>query len=136
MLHKAQGDAAVGVISSLNYVPELETPETKKFVDDYRKKFGSTPAEFAVMGYDTMRFVIDGVRARNGDTKDKEALVEALERVSFVGPRGPMKMDPKNHTATQNVYIAKTVKRGDDIGFEVIETIPNVADPVTGCTFK
>jgi hypothetical protein len=45
-------------------------------------------------------------------------------------------MDPKNHTATQNVYIAKTVKRGDDIGFEVIETIPNVADPVTGCTFK
>jgi branched-chain amino acid transport system substrate-binding protein len=136
MLHKAQGDAAVGVIASVNYVPELETPENKKFVDAYRKKFGSTPAEFAVMGYDTMRFVIEAVRARNGDTKDKAALVAEMEKVSYTGPRGPMKMDPKNHTATQNVYIAKTVKRGDDIGFEVIETIPNVADPVTGCTFK
>ena len=136
MLHKAEGDAAVGVTSSVNYVPELDTPQNKKFVDAYRKKYGITPAEFAVMGYDAMRFVIEAVRARSGDMRDKAAVVKALEQVSYVGPRGPMKMDPRNHAATQNIYIVKTVKRGDGVGFEVIDTIPSVADPVTGCAFK
>lgn len=136
MLHAAQGDAALDVVSSLNYVPELDTPENKKFVEAYRKEFGTTPAEFAVMGYDAMRFIIEAVKARKGDTKDKTALVDALEKVSYTGPRGPMTMDPSTHSATQNVYIAKTVKRDGKIGFEILETFPKVVDPVKGCTFK
>lgn len=136
MLHKAQGSAAAGVVASLNYVPELDTPENKKFVATYQGKHNSLPAEFAVMGYDSVRFLIEAIKARGGNTQDKDALVKAIEGVSFKGPRGPMKMDPGTRGATQNIYIARTVEKGGNIGFEVLETIPNVADPVKGCVLK
>ena len=39
----------------------------------------------------------------------------------------------KNHQATQNIYSVKTVAKGDDVVFEVIDTFPNFEDPVKGC---
>ena len=136
MLHKAQGPAALGVTASLNYIPELDTPENKRFVATYQGKHNVLPAEFAVMGYDTLRFIIEGVKARSGDTKDREALIKAIEGVSYVSPRGPVKIDPRTRGATQNVYIARTVQKGSEIGFELLETLPSMADPVTGCELK
>ena len=43
-----------------------------------------------------------------------------------------MKM-AKNPMAAQNVYIVKTVKKGANVAFEVIDTYPNFVDPVKGC---
>jgi branched-chain amino acid transport system substrate-binding protein len=136
MLHAAEGDAALGVVSSVNYTPDLTTAGNADFVAAYQKKFGILPAEFAVMAYESMRLIIEGVKARGGDTKDRAALAAALEKSSFVGPRGPIKIDPQTHGATQNFYIVKTVKRGDRIGFETLETFPEVVDPVKGCVMK
>ncbi|MDB5533998.1 MAG: transporter [Hyphomicrobiales bacterium] len=135
VLRKAQGPAAAGIISASNYVAELDHPENRSFREAYKKKFGEDPEEFAVMGYDSIRFIIDAVKARNGDTKDRPALVSAIEKVSYVGPRGPMKM-AANHQATQNVYIVKTVPKGDDVAFEVIDTFKDFVDPVQGCNMK
>jgi branched-chain amino acid transport system substrate-binding protein len=132
VLRKAQGDAALGVVSPQNYLVERDTPENIKFREAFKKKFGEDPEEFAVMGYDSIRFIIEAVKARNGDTQDKPALVSAIEKVAYEGPRGPMKM-AKNHMATQNVYIAKTVKKGADVAFELLDTYPNFEDPVKGC---
>lgn len=132
VLRKAQGPAALGVISPSNYVAELDTPENRAFRSAYNKAYGEDPEEFAVMGYDAMRFIFEAVKARGGDTKDRPALAAALEKVAYTGPRGPMKM-AKNHQATQNVYIVKTVQKGDEVAFEVIDTYPDFADPVKGC---
>ena len=52
--------------------------------------------------------------------------------IAYNGPRGPMKM-AKSHQATQNVYIAKTVKKNDTVAYEIIDTYPNVEDPGKGC---
>ena len=136
MLHAAQGDAAAGVISAVNYTPDLETAGNAAFVAAYKKKFGVLPAEFSVMAYESMRLIIEGVKARNGETKDKLAFVGALEKASFIGPRGRISIDPATHGATQNFYIVKTVKKADRIGFETVETVPDVVDPVKGCVFK
>ena len=133
VLRQAQGDAALDVISPENYVKELDTPENRKFRDEFKKKFGEDPEEFAVMGYDAVRFIIEAVKARGGDTKDRPALISTIEKVTYTGPRGPMKM-AKNHQATQNVYIVKTVKKNNAVAFDVIETYTNVEDPVKGCS--
>jgi branched-chain amino acid transport system substrate-binding protein len=136
VLFKAQGPAALGVIQSSNYVVELDHAENRVFRDAYKKKFNEDPEEFSVMGYDAMRFVIEAVKARNGDTKDRNGLVSALEKVSYTGPRGPMSM-AKNRQATQNVYIVKTVQKNDgNTGFEVIDTYKDFVDPVKGCTLN
>ena len=136
MLHASQGEAALDVISSVNYTPDLKTAENAAYSAAYVKKFGTLPAEFSVMGYEAVRLIIEGVKARNGDTADRAALVGALEKASFTGPRGPIRIDPANHGATQNFYIVKTVQREGRIGFETLETVPNVVDPVKGCVFK
>src|SRR5262245_1035754 len=133
VLRQGQGDSALGVISPQNYIVELETPENIKFRDAFRKKFNEDPEEFAVMGYDSIRFILEAVKARNGDTSDRPALLSAIEKVAYNGPRGPIKMG-KNQMATQNVYIVKTVKKGGRVAFEVIDTYPNFVDPVQGCT--
>jgi len=133
VLRQGQGDSALGVISPQNYIVELETPENIKFRDAFKKKFGEDPEEFAVMGYDSIRFILEAVKARNGDTSDRPALVSAIEKVAYNGPRGPIKM-AKNHMATQNVYIVKTVKKGSGVAFEVIDTFRDFVDPVQGCT--
>jgi branched-chain amino acid transport system substrate-binding protein len=132
VLRQAQGDAALDVVSPENYVKELDTPENRKFRDAYKKKFGEEPEEFAVMGYDAVRFIIEAVKARGGDTRDRPALVGAIEKVAYTGPRGPMKM-AKNHQATQNVYIVKTVKKDNAVAFDIIDTFANFEDPVEGC---
>src|SRR5262245_50844850 len=135
VLRKGQGAAAAGVISPSNYVAELDTPENRAFRDAYKKKFGEDPEEFSVMGYDTMRFIFEAVKARGGDTKDRPALVAAIENVAYTGPRGPMKM-AKNHQATQNVYIVKTVEKGGEVAFDVIDTYRDFVDPVKGCNLN
>ncbi len=136
MLRRAQGDSALDVISSVNYLAELDTPENKRFVEAFGKdNNGEQPEEFAVMGYDSMRFVLEAVKARGGDTANREALAAAISKVSYAGPRGPMSMNPKNNSATQNVYIVKAVKKGSGVGYQLLETYPNYTDQVDGCAF-
>ena len=133
VLRKAQGDAALGVISPENYVVELETPENSKFREELQEEVRRGPGRVRRHGLRRRRFLMEAVKARGGDTKDRPALVGAIEKVAYNGPRGPMKM-AKNHQATQNVYIVKTVKKGNAVAFEVIDTFPNFEDPVKGCT--
>lgn len=134
MLRRAQGDAVLNVISSVNYLAELDTPENRKFVEGFRKaNNGDDPEEFAVMGYDAMRFALEAVKVRNGDTANREAFAAAIAKVSYNGPRGPMSMNPANNSATQNVYIVRNVKKADKIGYELLETFPNYTDQVDGC---
>ena len=85
------------------------------------------------MGYDAMRFALEAVKARNGDTANREEFARAISKVSYNGPRGPMSMNPANNSATQNVYIVRNVKKGDRYGYELLDTYPNYTDQVDGC---
>lgn len=136
MLHRAQGDTALDVIQSSNYVAELTHPENKKFVEAYSKKFGSLPSEFAAYAFDAIHVILEAVKARKGDTKDKAALVSAMEKVSFTGPRGPIQFSSSSRGITQNWYIVKTVKKGKDISFDILDTYSNYKDPIEGCKLK
>ncbi len=133
MLRGAQGDSAEGVISSLNYIPELQNPENIAFQKAYRAKYGSGASEFAVMAYDSMRFAIEAAKKVNGNVEDRVALARAISQVSFNGPRGPTRMNPANNQVDQNVYIARTVKKGNEVVFELLDTIPNVTTDAAQC---
>lgn len=133
MLRAAQGDAAAGVISSLNYIPELQNPENIAFQKAYREKFGAGASEFAVMAYDSMRFAIEAAKKIEGKVEDRVALAKAISQVSFVGPRGPTSMNPKTNQVDQNVYIAKTVKKDGKVVFELLDTIQNVSTDASQC---
>ncbi len=126
----AEGPAAQGVIASLHYVSTIDTPENKAFVKAFKGKTGHNPSEYAVHGYDTGRALIMAIK--NG-AKDRESFGAGLAKVTYTGPRGPLKIDPATHNIVQNIYVYETVPGGDGLTQKIIATIPNVADEPNGC---
>ncbi len=126
-----QGEAADGIIAGLHYVPSIDTEENKKFQDAYKAAYeGKTGSEFAVAGYDAARLVVEAIKAAGGD---KEKFDAELAKVSFKGPRGPLRLDPATNNVIQNIYIFENRYKDGAVEQVVLETIPDVQDPVNGC---
>jgi branched-chain amino acid transport system substrate-binding protein len=129
----SEGDAAVGVIGILNYVPAIDNAANHKFQMEYEAKYHRIGSEFAAQGYDTGLLIYAALKAQHGDTADKAALMKAFHSVHVDGTRGALRIDPKTNNIIQNLYIYKVVKTDGKIGFQVLETIPAVQDPPNGC---
>lgn len=108
----AQGDAAVGTFTAAFWTADLDNAASKRFVADYRKKYGSTPSTFAAQGYDAARLLDAGIRAAGGKVADREALAGAIEKASFESVRGPFRFN-KNHFPIHDFYLVETVKDAD-----------------------
>ena len=135
-LWPAVGDDVLGAITALNYIPELESADNKAFQKAYQDAYGTPGSEFAVMAYDSMRFILAGLQKVNGKTDDKVALAKAFGQVALTGPRGPMTIDPRTNHVVQNIYIAQTVKEGDKLRFKLLDTIPQVAQDAGSCKMQ
>lgn len=130
---QVQGQAADGVIGSLHYVPGLDNPQNKKFQEAYQAKYGKVGSEFSVQGYDAAHMIVEAIKAAKGD---KEAFKEALAKVTFTGPRGPLKIDPATNNVVQNIYIFKNSFQDGKVVQTVLATEENVQDAPNGCKLK
>jgi branched-chain amino acid transport system substrate-binding protein len=124
----AMGDEAIGTVSPLIYSGALDTPTNRKFVQEYRKRFGKVPSYFAETNYTSGRWIHEAVKALNGNVEDREAFLAALRKVEIVdSPRGPVKLDPHGNPI-QNVYFRKIERnKGGELQNTVIVTIPAVS---------
>jgi branched-chain amino acid transport system substrate-binding protein len=129
----AEGDAAVGVTASLHYVPTLDTPENKAFVDAFKARFDRVPSEFAVQGYDAGRVLI---AALDSGATDRASLAKAIPAVKYTGPRGPLEIDPATNNVVQNIYVYETVQGDGTLTQKVIGTIEAVRDEPNGCSLQ
>jgi len=125
----AQKEAAIGIRTSLHYSSDLDNPENREFKSSFREAYDRQPSVYAVQGWDAAWLIGEAIKATDGDTEDKDALIQAMEDVEFQSPRGPMTLD-ENHNPVQNIYI-REVRRLDDgtIGNVVVDTIEDVRDP-------
>lgn len=122
----SQGDAAIGIISSLHYSAALNTPQNISFVRSYTKKYGEEPNMFAEQGYVSARVIVEALKKSNpGNTNE---FLNELAKVSFEAPRGPFRFDPQTQNVIFNTYIRKTEKRNGKLMNTVIMTIPEVSD--------
>ena len=128
-----QGSAAAGVLGILNYVPSIETPENIEFQLAFQNTFGRVASEFAVQGYDTARLIIEALALREGDVKNRAALVAAMRKVTFTGPRGVLRIDPATNNIIQDIHIFETRESGGKVRAVVIDTLPAMQDPPKGC---
>jgi len=126
-----QGEAADGAVVSLHYVPAIDNPENKRFQEAYQAAYeGKIGSEFAVAGYDAAHLIIAAIKASGGD---KAAFKKALSKVSFNGPRGPLRIDPATNNVIQNIYVFKNEFKDGKIVQTVLATIPDVQDAPNGC---
>ncbi len=132
----AQGKAALGTITGHFYTPLLENPTNQRFVKDFRAKFGGKmPDGFACQGYDTAEVIVRAVKAVNGNTQDKDKLVEAIAKTEFDSPRGHFRFDPKTQNVVQPfIYIREVKEVPGGLNNVPIDKVADVRDPGTGCT--
>jgi urea transport system substrate-binding protein len=97
------------------YVPEayselLDNPENKEFVKNYRARWNEKwpVSTIACEGYSAVQFIKAGVE--KAKTTDPDKFVKAVEGLSLMTPQGEMRINAKNHTADQHVYLFKIEK--------------------------
>jgi branched-chain amino acid transport system substrate-binding protein len=107
-----QKDAALGVISALQWAADLPNDANKKFVSDFMAKHKAEPSFYGAQTYDAANLVASAVAAVKGDVGNKEGLRQALKKADFRSVRGAFKFNTNNYPI-QNYYMQEVVKAGD-----------------------
>lgn len=132
----AQGEAALGFVGALNYAPAIDTAENRKFQQRYRQKYKREASEFGAQAFDAAKFILAGLKATDGKTNDRPALVQAIRAASITGPRGPISIDMASANLVQNMYIVEVAKAATGPGLKIIDTINRVKDEPTACKLQ
>jgi branched-chain amino acid transport system substrate-binding protein len=108
----AQQDAAVGMFGGANWAPNLDNPQTKKFVGAYEAAYNSVPGTYAAQGYDAAMLIDSAVKSVKGDLSNKDAVAAALKKADFTALRGSFKFNVNGYPI-QDFYLTKVAKRAD-----------------------
>lgn len=124
-----QGDAALGVVTSLHYSPFIESPENDAFVKAFKARYGRVPNQFAYQGYLATRVTAEALTQVQGNIEHTQAFLAALKGVQFVGPAGPFRFHPGTQNVALTVYFRKVERLPDGtLGNVVIGKRENVDD--------
>lgn len=107
-----QKDLALGVPGAQEWVNDLPNEANKKFVGDFRKKYGHGPSFYGAQSYDAAMLINSAVAATKGKLSDKKAVQKALEKADFKSVRGDFKFG-NNHIPIQDFYLQVAEKTAD-----------------------
>jgi branched-chain amino acid transport system substrate-binding protein len=121
------GDEAIGAITPLIYSAAIDTPVNKRFVKEFRTKYGKVPSYYSEASYTAARWIAEAAKAVGGNVDDKEKFVAALRKVDISdAPRGPIKIDAHGNPV-QNIYVRKVEKKQGELWNTVVHTFPSVS---------
>jgi len=112
LFQKANMETVLGTKMTQFWVQDLDFPANKKFVADFRAKYGRYPSFYAAQAYDSIMYIASAVKAVGGDISNTDGMRAALEKADFDSVRGPFKMG-NNHHPIQNFYERTVVKDAD-----------------------
>jgi len=116
-LPKLQGADMQGVMGSRMtqfWAPDLDVPANKKFVSDFKAKFGGYPSFYAAQSYDTIMLIKSAVEAVDGNLDDMDGMRAAMEKADFDSIRGKFSYG-NNHMPIQNFYLREVVADADGV---------------------
>jgi branched-chain amino acid transport system substrate-binding protein len=126
---KAEGDGAIGVISTYPYSEWHNSALNREFVKTFKTVAPNIEPNFtAVEAYDTMQAVYLAAQAQKGGF-DYDKVMETLKGLKWESPRGPVQMDPQTRDMIQNVYIRRTEKVNGRLQNTEFETAPMIRNP-------
>jgi branched-chain amino acid transport system substrate-binding protein len=105
----AQGDASLGVQTSLHYTSELDNQANKDFVAAYQGKYNEAPTVYSVQTWDAAAVLNRALRSANA--LDGDTVAKGLSEVGSIddSPRGSWRFD--GQTPKQKFYLRKVEKR-------------------------
>ncbi len=103
----AMGGAALGVINTSQWSPDLDNDANQAFVAAFQEAYGRLPSLYASQGFDTANLILSAVG--QADVSDMDAFREALRAADFTSVRGSFEFAP-NHHPIQTVYVREVVE--------------------------
>ncbi len=113
-LQKAKMNGVMGSVMTQFWAPDLDTPQNKKFVSGFKKKYGRYPSFYAAQSYDTIFLIKSAVEAVKGDLSNKDGMRAAMEKANFPSVRGKFSYG-NNHFPIQNFYSREVVEDSDGV---------------------
>jgi branched-chain amino acid transport system substrate-binding protein len=81
------GDCGVHLVTEfVGLPPELWNDKTKAFVEAFEERFDRAPDAAAMESYDSLYLIVEAIR--QADSTDADAVIDALENISWEGTRG------------------------------------------------
>ncbi len=112
-----------GIIYACGYFQELDTPESRAYVERFAAKYGAEHSyltELPTATYEGVKIWAKAVE--NAGSLDRMKVIEALEdNLSIAGPTGTVTIDPKTHHTQRTALIAEC----QDKGFSLLEAFPD-----------
>ena len=112
LFQKANMETVLGTKMTQFWAPDLDNPANKKFVADFRAKYGRYPSFYAAQSYDSIMYIKSAIEAVNGDVLNTAGMRAALKKADFPSVRGKFTMG-NNHFPIQNFYERTVVKDAD-----------------------
>ncbi|MDF2091584.1 ABC transporter substrate-binding protein [Knoellia sp. 3-2P3] len=117
----AQGKAALGTKTAMNYSADLDNEVNKKFVEAYVAATGKQPTTYAMASYDAAR-VIDMAIEKAGKT-DSKSINNAIGQLGDIeSPRGTWSFND-NGTPKQMWYLREVKEQDGKLANVVIEEL-------------
>jgi branched-chain amino acid transport system substrate-binding protein len=126
---KTMGADATGIFIAASYLTSIPSQENQDFLAAMADKFGDdlkTPNDLSVPQYEAV-YAYKAAVEMAGST-DAQAVIDALDDVSVLGPRGSIAMNKQRH-APLTMYLGQVTADGS---VEVIQSFENV-DPGEQC---
>lgn len=132
MLMQQLGDKSLGMISDHAYMPGIDRPGVKAYVDRWVKTYGHLTegaGRFPSINegnstYMSVRLAIEAVKATGGDTS-KEALNEALSNLKWESPWGLISFTDYG-LGIGDSFVIEAVKEGDRYYWKDVRTYEQI----------
>ncbi len=103
----AIGEAALGVINTSQWSPDLDNELNGEFVAAFQDAYDRLPSLYASQGFDTANLILSAME--QADVSDMDAFREALRAADFTSVRGSFEFAPNQHPI-QTVYVREVVE--------------------------
>jgi branched-chain amino acid transport system substrate-binding protein len=103
-LYKIGGDALDGSYFSNHFALDMASPKAKKFIADFKQRYGEEPTGLGALGYDAAFVVADALK--RAGTTDHKALRDALAKTAaFDGVTGMITIDRERNAQKSAVVL-------------------------------
>jgi branched-chain amino acid transport system substrate-binding protein len=126
---EAQGASAQGMLTTLHYADNLNTPRDNAFRLSFAKAYKLNADVYAVQGYDAAQMLHAGLKAAGGDIAKQDKVIAGMASAMIDSPRGKFRMSP-SHNPVQDVYLRQV--KGNNNEFKGV-AMKALADPARGC---
>jgi branched-chain amino acid transport system substrate-binding protein len=121
------GQAALGVQTTLHYSDQVAGAANTKFVTAYRTAYKASPTCFSVQGYDTGD-VLDAALGQDGMQFDGDTMADQMGKgADYNSPRGKWKFDEQS--PLQDVYLRKVQNVGGALVNAVLFDLGQAGQP-------